>query len=40
MNSERDVVDKPTTTVALDYGEILLDGDEDNKHKSELTADP
>jgi signal recognition particle receptor subunit beta len=27
-NSERDVVDKPTTTVALDYGEILLDGEE------------
>ena len=24
-NSERDVVDKPTTTVALDYGEIVLD---------------
>ena len=27
-NSERDLVDKPTTTVALDYGEITLDGDE------------
>ena len=27
-NTERDVVDKPTTTVALDYGEIAL-GDED-----------
>ena len=27
-NSERDVVDKPTTTVALDYGEIVLDGEE------------
>jgi signal recognition particle receptor subunit beta len=27
-NSERHVVDKPTTTVALDYGEILLDGEE------------
>jgi signal recognition particle receptor subunit beta len=27
-NSERHLVDKPTTTVALDYGEILLDGDE------------
>jgi uncharacterized protein len=27
-NSERDIVDKPTTTVALDYGEILIDGDE------------
>jgi uncharacterized protein len=24
-NSERDIVDKPTTTVALDYGEIVLD---------------
>lgn len=24
-NSERDRVDKPTTTVALDYGEIVLD---------------
>lgn len=28
MNSERDVVDKATTTVALDYGEIVLDGEE------------
>jgi signal recognition particle receptor subunit beta len=28
MNSERDVVDKETTTVALDYGEIVLDGEE------------
>jgi len=27
-NSERHVVDKETTTVALDYGEILLDGEE------------
>lgn len=27
-NTERDVVDKPTTTVALDYGEITI-GDED-----------
>lgn len=27
-NSERDVVDKPTTTVALDYGEIRVSGDE------------
>ena len=27
-NSERNVVDKPTTTVALDYGEITL-GDEE-----------
>ena len=27
-NSERHVVDKATTTVALDYGEILLDRDE------------
>jgi signal recognition particle receptor subunit beta len=27
-NSERHLVDKPTTTVALDYGEILLDGQE------------
>ena len=27
-NSERHVVDKPTTTVALDYGEILIDGEE------------
>lgn len=27
-NSERHVVDKATTTVALDYGEILLDVDE------------
>jgi signal recognition particle receptor subunit beta len=27
-NSERHVVDKATTTVALDYGEILIDGDE------------
>ncbi|MEP6480841.1 MAG: ATP/GTP-binding protein [Rhodoglobus sp.] len=27
-NSERHLVDKPTTTVALDYGEILLDGEE------------
>ena len=27
-NSERDVVDKPTTTVALDYGEISLGPDE------------
>jgi uncharacterized protein len=27
-NSERDVVDKPTTTVALDYGEIVLSNDE------------
>jgi signal recognition particle receptor subunit beta len=27
-NSERHLVDKPTTTVALDYGEILIDGDE------------
>lgn len=25
-NTERDVADKPTTTVALDYGEITLDG--------------
>lgn len=28
LNSERDVVDKATTTVALDYGEIVLDGEE------------
>ncbi|HEX3678751.1 MAG TPA: ATP/GTP-binding protein [Galbitalea sp.] len=27
-NSERHIVDKATTTVALDYGEILIDGDE------------
>jgi hypothetical protein len=27
-NSERHVVDKATTTVALDYGEILIDDDE------------
>jgi hypothetical protein len=27
-NSERHVVDKATTTVALDYGEILIDGQE------------
>jgi len=27
-NSERHLVDKPTTTVALDYGEILIDGEE------------
>ena len=27
-NSERHLVDKPTTTVALDYGEILLDSTE------------
>lgn len=27
-NSERHIVDKATTTVALDYGEILLDGQE------------
>lgn len=27
-NSERDRVDKPTTTVALDYGEILLSDEE------------
>lgn len=27
-NSERDVVDKATTTVALDYGEIVLSNDE------------
>lgn len=27
-NSERHIVDKETTTVALDYGEILIDGDE------------
>jgi signal recognition particle receptor subunit beta len=27
-NSERHIVDKPTTTVALDYGEILIDGAE------------
>lgn len=27
-NSERHVVDKATTTVALDYGEIVLDGEE------------
>jgi len=27
-NSERHLVDKPTTTVALDYGEILVDGEE------------
>lgn len=27
-NSERDVVDKPTTTVALDYGEILIGAQE------------
>jgi signal recognition particle receptor subunit beta len=27
-NTERDLVDKPTTTVALDYGEILLGDDE------------
>lgn len=27
-NSERHIVDKATTTVALDYGEILVDGDE------------
>ena len=27
-NSERDVVDKATTTVAMDYGEIQLDTDE------------
>ncbi|MET0304205.1 MAG: ATP/GTP-binding protein [Microbacteriaceae bacterium] len=25
-NTERDIADKPTTTVALDYGEITLDG--------------
>jgi signal recognition particle receptor subunit beta len=28
VNTERNVVDKPTTTVALDYGEITI-GDED-----------
>jgi uncharacterized protein len=27
-NSERHIVDKATTTVALDYGEIVLDGQE------------
>src|SRR5882724_8408995 len=27
-NSERHVVDKATTTGALDYGEILIDGEE------------
>jgi signal recognition particle receptor subunit beta len=27
-NSERHIADKPTTTVALDYGEIVLDGEE------------
>jgi signal recognition particle receptor subunit beta len=27
-NSERHIVDKETTTVALDYGEILVDADE------------
>lgn len=27
-NSERHIADKPTTTVALDYGEILITGDE------------
>jgi signal recognition particle receptor subunit beta len=27
-NSERHIVDKATTTVALDYGEILIDGEE------------
>jgi signal recognition particle receptor subunit beta len=27
-NSERHVVDKPTTTVALDYGEIVIGNDE------------
>jgi signal recognition particle receptor subunit beta len=27
-NSERHLVDKATTTVALDYGEILVDGEE------------
>ncbi len=27
-NSERHIVDKETTTVALDYGEILIDGEE------------
>lgn len=27
-NSERHIVDKATTTVALDYGEIVLDGEE------------
>lgn len=27
-NSERHIVDKATTTVALDYGEILIDGQE------------
>lgn len=27
-NTERDVVDKPTTTVALDYGEISIDDDD------------
>jgi signal recognition particle receptor subunit beta len=28
INSERHIVDKATTTVALDYGEILIDGEE------------
>jgi uncharacterized protein len=27
-NSERHIVDKATTTVALDYGEIVIDGDD------------
>ncbi|MGL4340086.1 MAG: GTP-binding protein [Rhodoglobus sp.] len=27
-NSDRETVDKPTTTVALDYGEITIGGDE------------
>ena len=27
-NSERHIVDKATTTVALDYGEILIDGED------------
>jgi signal recognition particle receptor subunit beta len=27
-NSERHIADKPTTTVALDYGEIVIGGDE------------
>ena len=27
-NSERHIVDKATTTVALDYGEIVIDGEE------------
>lgn len=27
-NTERHIADKPTTTVALDYGEILIDGEE------------